>query len=230
MKCGQEITPTIADKLTLGLMTDTAKLRFLKSDTLKNLATLMSFGADFDKILSICHLSKKDGYGQGKILDMISQQTNEMYSKQGTDLEIIKPTEYDELLSKIFKRTNKLSKEITPEILDLVSILRDNGANYEYLLKDFKTFEEFMLRNEILSRVKICDHQSKQQNVKISLSLGDVEQLKQKYNVTEQQILDTISIFANIDVVGASISLPDGKKSSIDNNRNISIETEGIGR
>lgn len=335
----QGITPAIADKLTLGLMTDTARLKFLKQDTLINLGILINSGADFDKISSICnrtsrlmdeiglaqvflnaqriqigdtfgivlpvdnktvvdmnskyglraiqkkifkmedikncsfncmmaenspgefdlefrstpiygnfnvhelaviygggghygasgcHLSKKDGYNQDNIISMISKRTNEMYSEQGTNLEVIKQTENDELLAKIFERTNKLSKGITPKVLSVVSELRTNGANYEYLLKNFRTFEEFMLQNEILSRVKISNPQIKRPIANVSLSPQDMELLVRQYNVTENQVLNTISIFTNIDIESASISVPSGKKSQIDKKGNILLQTDSF--
>ena len=335
----QGITPAIADKLTLGLMTDTARLKFLKQDTLINLGILINSGADFDKISSICnrksrlmdeiglaqvflnaqriqigdtfgivlpvdnktvvdmnskyglraiqkkifkmadikncsfncmmaenspgefdlefrstpiygnfnvhelavlygggghygasgcHLSKNDDYNQDNIISMISERTNEMYSEQGRNLETIKQTENDELLAKIFERTDKLSKGITPKVLSVVSKLRDNGANYDYLLKNFRTFEEFMLQNEMLSRVKISNPQNKRPIANISLSPQDMELLVKQYNVTEDQVLNTISVFTNIDIESASISMTSGKKSQIDKKGNILLQTDSF--
>ena len=45
-----KVTPNIANKLTLGMMSDTAKLKFIKPDTLDNLAKLIELGANFEKI------------------------------------------------------------------------------------------------------------------------------------------------------------------------------------
>ena len=50
----QKMNPEIANMLTLGLLTDTAKLKFLKPDTLQNLSKLMQLGADYKKILDLC--------------------------------------------------------------------------------------------------------------------------------------------------------------------------------
>ena len=338
---GQGITPEIADKLTLGLMTDTAKLKFLKKDTLANLGTLITKGADFDKISFICnrksrmmdeiglaqiflnaerikigdtfgivlfvdnntvvgtnskyglraiqkkifkmadiencsfncmiaenspgefdlefrstpiygnfnvhqlaaiygggghlgasgcHLSKSDGYNQENIISMIRARTNELYSKKGTDLEPIEQGKKDKLLAIIFERTDKLSRGITPEILSEVSELRANGANYDYLLKKFRTFEEFMMQNEILSRVKIKRQQSRRPIAQVSLSQQDMEYLLRRYNVTEEQILDTITAFKDIDIERASITVPSGKKAQIDKKGNILLQTDGVQR
>lgn len=175
-----------------------------------------------------CHLSKNDGYNQDNLISMISERTNEMYSEQGTNLETIKQTENDELLAKIFEKTDKLSKGITPKVLSVVSKLRANGANYDYLLKNFRTFEEFMLQNEILSRVKISNPQSKRPIANVSLSPQDMELLVRQYNVTEDQVLNTISVFTNIDIESASISVPSGKKSQIDKKGNILLQTDSF--
>ena len=173
-----------------------------------------------------CHLSTKDGFNRENIISMITQKANEMYSEQGTNLEPIKLSEYDELLAKIFEKTNKLSKGITPEVLSTVNELRNNGANYDYLLKNFRTFEEFMLQNEILSRVQITNSQTKKTIANVFLSPQDMDLLKKQYNVTEEQVLNVISVFANIDIESASISLPNGKKSQIDKNGTVSLLTD----
>lgn len=335
MKFGQELTPEMAEKLMLGLLTDTGRLKFIKAETLKNLSTLISVGADFDKIsgflncksrlmdeiqlakvfknakkirigdtfgimlpvdyetademdqkygikniqkkifkmeniencsfccifaenkpgefdlefrstaicgnfyvkglaclyggnghpcASGCHLSGNDGYDKQKIFDEISNKAIEMFSEQGKNIKEITLSKHDESLAQIFEKTDKLSKGVTPKTLSKLSKLIEKGVNYEYLLKSFKTFEEFMLQNELLSRVQISDSQSKKPNANIFLSPEDVKFLMDKYNVTEEQILNVISIFANIDIESASIVLPNGKKSQINNQGEISLK------
>ena len=66
----KQLSPQIANMLTLGLMTDTAKLKFLKSDTLQNLQTLLQSGADYSHIISICTRKSnlKDEVGMAKVL------------------------------------------------------------------------------------------------------------------------------------------------------------------
>ena len=81
-----------------------------------------------------------------------------------------------------------------------------------------------MLQNELLSRIKTIDLHSQKPNVNIYLSPEDVKFLMDKYNVTEEQILNTIYIFANIDIESASIVLPNGKKSQINNQGEISVK------
>lgn len=55
----ENIDPKIANMLTLGLMTDTARLKFIKNNTLKNLKTLLEAGADYEYVMSICNKKSK---------------------------------------------------------------------------------------------------------------------------------------------------------------------------
>ena len=46
----EKVSPNIANMLASGLLSDTGKLRFLKSDTLLNLSKLLEIGADYEEI------------------------------------------------------------------------------------------------------------------------------------------------------------------------------------
>lgn len=336
---GPELDPSIAEKLTLGLLTDTGRLKFLKEGTLKNLATLLRTGADFNKISSVCskksrlseevglaklflqskriqigdtfgmvlpvdnetirdissrygiravqkkifkmadvencsfnciyaenesgeydvefrnnsvvgnlnvgqlatmynggghygasgcHFSQKDGYTIESILQLIEEKTSELYSAQASNVEGVQQSEYDATLSSIFERTYKLTQNVNPKVLEKISELRDCGANYDYLLKNIKTYEEFMLQNEILSRVSEQSIESKKPVVNIKLSSQDIQALTEKYGVEDEQILNAIRAFANISIGSATISLPNGAKSLIDSNGNVTFQQGGF--
>ncbi len=329
----ERISPRIAEMLTLGLMTDTAKLKFLKPNTLQNLQTLLESGADYGKIISMCnrksnlrdevgmskillnsqkidigdtfgivlpvsnetvtsmnsqyglraiqkkifkmsditncsfncmfaentsgefdlefrsssvygnfdvqqlatmygggghhnasgcHLSQKNGYNEEVISSAITKYVSDMYAEQATGLEPITLTEEDKELATILDRTERLTKGVDTSVLSKVDELRQNGANYDYTFKTFKTFERFMLENEILSRIpdSICNQ--RQPIVNISLSPQEIEELTQRYNVGEDELLGLIDTFSNINIQSASISLPNGRKATIDRNGNIS--------
>lgn len=66
----EKVTPQIANLLTLGLLTDTATLKFLKADTLNHLANLIEAGADYEAILKLCDkkIKLKDEVGLAKVL------------------------------------------------------------------------------------------------------------------------------------------------------------------
>ena len=322
----EEISPQIANMLTLGLLTDTAKLKFLKANTLPNLSKLIEIGADYESVLQFCSrksnlreevgiaktllkskrfqigdtfgiilplihsevdtlnkqygirnpqkkifkmsdiencsfncmfaentpnefnlefrstpiygnfnvlqlatshgggghynasgcpIKASDGYTKSDIVSEIEQQAIEMYSQQATNLKHITLTEQDHELRKILDDTNRLSRRVTPEILGKVNELIKAGANYEYTLKTFKTYERFMLENEILSRIPSETYTQINPNVLVSLSPQDVEMLNEKYQVSENDILSVIDTFSNINISSATIILSNGKKASI---------------
>lgn len=337
----EKLSPKIANMLTLGLMTDTAKLKFLKTDTLQNLQALLQVGADYNDIISMCtrksslrnevglakvllnsrkidigdtfgivlpidnktvtsmnsqyglrslqkkifkmsditncsfncilaenisgefdlefrsssvygnfnvqmlatmygggghynasgcYLRKNSGYDIQTIFTSIIQCVSDMYLEQATNLEPITLSDTDKELASILDETDRLTKDVTPKILSKVDGLRKQGANYDYTFKSFKTFERFMLENEILSRVSNATLSQKYPTVDISLSSQDIDTLCQRYHVSENEILSVINIFSNINIQSASISLPNGKKSTIDRNGNLSNGQLSVGR
>lgn len=336
-----KISRSIANMLTLGVMTDTAKLKFLKPDTLQNLRTLLEIGVDYRHIVSICtrksnsrdevglskiflnaqkvdigdtfgivlpidnetvtsmnsqyrlralqkkifkmsditncsfncmfaentpgefdlefrsssvygnfdvqklatmygggghynasgcHLSQKNGYTFETISSAINQYVSDMYSEQATGLEPITLTDADTELVAILHETDRLTKGVTPSILSKVDELKKNGANYDYTFQKFKTFERFMLENEILSRTPNAVLSQRIPTVNITLSLQDVDTLSQRYNVGEDELLSIIDTFSNINIQSASILLPNGRKSTINRNGNISTGQPSVKR
>lgn len=327
----EKTTPSIANKLALGLMSDTAKLKFIKSSTLDSLAKLMELGADFEKIsatgnrkirlseevglakvflraqkfeigdsfglsLSLDNKSVKNllthygvrnpqkrifkmadiegcsltcmcaenivgsynfefrnssTYGDLNVFDLASHYlggghygasgclingktgsiedvttevihtAQEMYSDSGNIRNFPIESEANDKLAAVFKSTGKLSHHVTPDVLRKVNSLVKDGAQYEYYTKSFRTYEEFMLQNEILSKVPDFKLKDKFPSVHINLSSQDISFLTKKYGVSEEQILGSISAFSNINIKNASIYLPSGKGSTIDKNGNI---------
>lgn len=326
-----KVTPNIANKLTLGMMSDTAKLKFIKPDTLDNLAKLIELGANFEKIsatsnrkirlsdevglakvflrtqkfeigdsfglaLSLDNKSVKNllahygirnpqkkifkmadiegcsfncmcaentrgsydfefrsssTYGNLNVFDLASHYSGgghpsasgcsisgkstsiesvtkevihtaqEMYSDSADFKDLPVESEANDRLADVFEHTGRLSHDITPDVLKEVNSLVRDGANYEYYTKSFKTYEEFMLQNEILSKVPDFKLKDKEPSVRINLSAQDVSFLTKKYGVSEEQILGSISAFSNINIRNASIYLPDGRGTTIDKNGNI---------
>lgn len=325
----EKINPQIANMLTLGLLTDTAKLKFLKSDTLQNLSKLMELGADYEQVLGFCtrksnlreevgiaqtllktktfpigdtfgmilsmdnsevdELSRtfgvrspqkkifkmgdiencsfmcmlaentpgeyniefrstpiygnfnvlqlatlhrggghynasgcaikvKDANSKARLEESLQQESSELYSSQATDLPQITLSEQDKELSQILDSRKRLTEGVNPEILARVDSLIKAGANYDYTFKTFKSFERFMLQNEILSRIPSSMYSQRQPNVDILLSQEDIDALTKKYNINEDEILSTIDSFSNINISSASITLPNGRKSTIDRN------------
>lgn len=329
----EKISPDIANMLTSGLLSDTGKLRFLKSNTLLNLSTLLELGADYEAVskssnrksylsnevglAKILLSTKKFNIGntfgiiasvnngqvnsyikshslrsiQKKIFKMsdiencsfncmivenfpgqyeVEFRSNTVYgdfnvfdlakelgggghhyasgctlksknSVEDTLIETVQskyssypPTTVPTLsdsdleLSKILDSTDRLTKNVSLQILSRIDELVKKGANYEYVFKKYKTFERFMLENEILSKVPEDKLFTPMPSLNISLSNQDLSTLMQKYNVSENDILNIISVFSDISIESASIVLPNGKKSQIDKNGNITFSEEVI--
>ena len=144
-----------------------------------------------------------------------------MYSDSADFKDLPVESEANDRLADVFEHTGRLSHDITPDVLKEVNSLVRDGANYEYYTKSFKTYEEFMLQNEILSKVPDFKLKDKEPSVRINLSAQDVSFLTKKYGVSEEQILGSISAFSNINIRNASIYLPDGRGTTIDRNGHI---------
>ena len=331
----EKITPQIANMLTLGLITDSAKLQFLKVNTLTNLSKLLELGANYEQVLSACnkkgklreevgiaklilnsqkinigntfglvlsidnqtvnnmasqhsvrnpqkkiykmnditncsftcicaentpgefdlefrstpiygsfnvqelavkygggghynasgcHLSQKNGFVQEQMLSLIAQNTSEMYASQATNLSEINLSDTDKELLHVLEQTKKLTTNINPKTLAIIDYLIKQGANYDYTFKTLKSYEKFMLENEILSKIPESTLTQKYPIVSIYLSKQEVNDLCKKYNITQEDILKTIEIFANIDIKFASISF-NGRRIQIDKNGKITSRT-----
>lgn len=323
-----KVTPNIANTLALGMLSDTAKLKFIKPNTLDNLAKLIELGADFQKISAISNrkirLSDEVGlakvflraqkfeignsfglalsldnksvknllthygvrnpqkrifkmgdiegcsficmcaentkgsydfefrnsstYGNLNVFDIASHYSGgghyaasgfsingkntsieditkevmhtaqEMYSDSANIKDLPLESEANNRLSYIFECTGKLSHHVTPDVLKEVNNLVKAGANYEYYTKIFRTYEEFMLQNEILSKIPDFKLKDNTPSVHINLSAQDISFLTKKYGVSEDQILGSISAFSNINIRNAGIYLPNGKGTTINKN------------
>lgn len=321
----------IANRLTLGLLSDTAKLKFIKPHTLDNLAKLIEMGADYQRISSLSNkksrlkdevglaklllrtkkvkigdsfglvlsinkdsvqnllshygirnpqkkifkmadiegccltcmvaenkknsysfeLRNSSTYGNLNVFDLalsykggghfgasgftltsdslsLEKATSEvihkaqsMYSKDSGFTNIPQESEVNKTLATIFSSTQRLSHNVTPDVLKEVSSLINNGADYDYYMHSFRTYTEFMLQNELLSKIPDFKLNDKFPSIRIKLSERDVIFLSKKYNVSDEQILGSITAFSNINIKNASIYLPDGRGTTIDKNGNI---------
>lgn len=325
----EKITPQIADMLILGLLTDTAKLKFLKPNTLKSLSELMNLGANYQKVIESCtrkirlqdevgiattllktrtfqigdtfgmilgmdnrevkeldskyrvrnpqkkifkmsdikdcsfmcmytenfpgeynaefrsttvcgnfnvlELATSHGGGghynasgcsikskdRTKIENDIKSQALKLYEGQAVDIPEVILNEQDMRLSQILDDTCRLTKGVTPEIISEVDFLVKAGANYDYVFKVFKSFKQFMLENEILSRVPYSVYSQRTPFVSVALSRKDIDLLTRRYDVSEDEILSSISAFSNVDIKSAQISLPNGRKVIMNSNGDI---------
>ena len=84
-----------------------------------------------------------------------------------------------------------------------------------------------MLENELLSRIPESTYSQKFPIVSIYLSKQEIDTICEKYKITEKDILQTIKMFANIDIKFATISLSGGKKVQIDRYGNVTTSGSG---
>lgn len=328
----EQISLSIAELLTVGILTDTARLKFPKTNTLEILAKLIQMGVDYEKIVKMCAvknnlksevglakfllksqrfligdtfgiilpIEKKEvswlnrEYGvrspQKRIFKMadikncsfncilaenelnqydvefrsaqtcgnfdvlqiasiykggghynasgctikdrgtkeeliaeIKQHVRELYQEQGTNVLAVTLSKQEEELSKILATTQRLSKGVTPEILRQVSSLIKAGANYDYVFRETRSFGRFMLENELLSRIPASVYSQANPVVNIRLSEQDIIKISKRHQISQEDMLRTISVFSNIQIGNATIWLPDGKSSSIDSLGNINF-------
>lgn len=362
----EKIDTQIADMLLLGLLTDTAKLRYIKQNTLQNLSKLIECKANYQNIIKFCNRKSnlKDEVGMAKTLiraktfqigdtfgitlpinneqannlnrtygirnaqkrifkmadikncsfmcmlaqnsqdkydvefrsskiygnfdvaklavmhnggghynasggyikiegneakqvqEVIKQEALNLYEKQATNVSKKTLNNEDIELSRILNRTKRLTKAITPEILQRADELVKNGANYDYvfatvgitpkqlledeklarsrtngdyMLKIEKSLKTFRIQNEILSLIPYSVYNQKSPNVNIKLLPQDIEMLTKKYKVTPEELLYTISAFSNINIESATISLPNGASASINKYGRITTKQRELG-
>ncbi len=173
------------------------------------------FGGGGHPNASGCHMSSKEGYSFESMFPIIIEKASEVYKKSGKAPEEIILNDKDKKLKAIFDRTARLSKQVTPEILTEVQKLEVEPAKYQYLHTEYRSFEEFMLQNEMLARVNPNCFKDRFPKVFINLTQKDVEGLTKKYGVKEAQILGAIKGFSGITLSSAKITLPNGKASFI---------------
>ena len=172
-----------------------------------------------------CHLSESQGFSNENVKLKLIKEAIEMFSsKESKKTQEIFYSDADKQLAQILEDTERLTKKVTPKILEKVDELYKNGANYDYLFKKLKTFKSFMLENEILSRVPGNVLMFRNPRVNITLKKEDFEALCKKYDAEEKDILNCIDVFSDIDIETVTIRLPSGKKVQIDKNGNKKIE------
>ena len=165
-----------------------------------------------------------NGLTTDEITSTIQKQACSLYSEQSPSTTHIKMSEQDLELRSILNQTQKLTQNVTPEILTRIDELIENGANYDYVFSDDKPFYKFMLEQEILSRVPSETLSFKNPYVNIFLSYEDVQYLQKRYRVKNDEILETIHVFSKIYVKNASIRLYNGQRARIDENGTVEIQ------
>lgn len=152
------------------------------------------------------------------IEDKFKLEALELYSDTTPQISNVEPNKQDQELAQIMETTKRFTTKTSLELFEKVNELIKAGANYSYVFKKFKSFEKFMLQNEILSRIPFGIFEQQKPVVYLNIAPQDFDDLIKKYSITYEDILSSIDVFSDIDVASATISLPSGKKSSIDSN------------
>ena len=155
---------------------------------------------------------------------MLEDEIAERFVPMADSIKSIETNDQDKELRRIIAETSDFTTGMTKEVIERIKTAIAQGANYEYIKKGYISYENFMLRNELLSIVPDEIALKKGVDVEIPLAANQVEFLREKYKVPEESILDAISIFTRIDVNSAMIRLPNGRCSKIDKDGNISYE------
>lgn len=143
-----------------------------------------------------------------RILEEIKEQ-----EKKTTSAVDFSSSVSDQRLKEIIGSTNCFSRNVTPNDLRKAAICIENGADNSLLYNDKLPLNLFLLREEeLIKRATISDDGTAQ----ISLSKEELDLIKARYGVSEDEILSCISLFDNVDVAEAKISIEteEGVKSS----------------
>ena len=182
------------------------------------------FGGGGHPNASGCFLRDDDGYFYDNIIEMLEDEIAERYIPQADSIKPVEINEADKELRRILAETDDFTQGMTKEVVDRIKGTIQNGANFEYIRKGYISFENFMLRNEILSIVPDEVALSKGADVEINLASNQIEFLREKYKIPEESILDAISGFTGTDINSAIIKLPNGRCSRMDKDGNITYD------
>ena len=120
----------------------------------------------------------------------------------------------DKKLKEILTTTNYFSRNVTTEDLRRAAESIRKGANYSVVYNKKIPLNLFLLREEELVRKSVI---TDEESASIFLSNSELNMLKARYGVSDDDILSCISLFDDVDVLGAEISIDTNegvKKSS----------------
>ena len=157
-----------------------------------------------------CHFTTTEGFDGEKIVKMLMKDIFEKFEAESIAKSPIVPHKNDYELKKLLYETKHLTNGVNTSVIDRLEALQKSGVNYEYIMNGFQTFEEFMLKNEIFCKIPLSDCIGKFPSIKVELSEAEAAELKEKYNVKDEDILKTIFAFRNIKLHSIEVALPNG--------------------
>ena len=164
-----------------------------------------------------CHIVSSDSLSKVS-QDMLSQLTpiaeEAAHSYSPAEL-----NDSDKKLEELLDYTDRFTRNVTPENIDKFKSLLSSSSTYPLLYDSPISFEQFMVRNELLALIpdNVLDNKS----IHIKLDTRTLDRLVSTYNMNPEEILDQIVLFKNININSVSISLPDKRTISIDSHGNV---------
>lgn len=150
-----------------------------------------------------CEYSIPRGKNLASLLNRVLEEIKGQV-KSYEDCRDYEQTNVDKRLREVFTSTNFLSKGVKPEdIRKVVSYVKD-GGNYSAIYGNKIPLNLFLMReNELINRVKCLDDEFSE----IFLSRKDYNLIAARYGVSDKDILSCITLFDDISVLRAKISI-----------------------
>lgn len=181
-----------------------------------SLAASMGGGGHYNA--SGCSINSDKGIDKTS-RDILTALTNQALSSL-VGVKVPENTEYDIELKQILDSMDRFNKNLNPEKFKRIQELISLGARYESMYDEKISFQNFMVRNSVLTQIP--DENLRDKRITFKLSKKFLEDMQSQYNYSPKDVLNQIELFKEIDVDYVSIMMPDGKSASIDSKGNIS--------
>ena len=160
-----------------------------------------------------CHLSTNEGFDGERTVKMLLKDIFEKFETESTEKEPIVLNNADKELKQLMYETKHLTNGVNQDVINRLEKLKSSDAHFEYVMNGFQSFEQFMLKNEILTKIPLSSCEGKFPSVKLELNEAETTALKEKYNIQDEDILKTIFSFRNIKMHSIEIVLPNGESN-----------------
>lgn len=158
-----------------------------------------------------------------KSLDKVSREVLAKTTDEGLPkLAFYEPREFsdaDQELKKVLDDMERFNINLNSENLEKIQNLINQGANYQSDYDEKISFEQFLIRNSILTQIP--DEQLEFKNVQFKLTPEFMSEMQDKFGASVEDVLQGIEIFKEIDIDYVSMVTPEGKGISIDKDGNI---------
>lgn len=155
-----------------------------------------------------CEYSIPRNRGVSNLIVQVLDEIREQYEKNTQRVQSTEETNHDRVLNGILERTVGLSQNVASEDFRKVANLIREGADYSRIYRDSIPLRIFLLREGLIRSANL--QITEDNNAEISLTKKDVDRIKARYAVTDEEILECISIFADTTAERADIRIASG--------------------